>query len=154
MDFVSKFSMKYDNYTEVLPTLYPDNDTLVGVYRSALQKAFDTIAFVPNRDGNRLLKIGEVLVDKTGISMGIIPIDKILKHLNNKDNENFTKDSFVDDNGIVEYAYNQINLLDSKELIQLLADKATTSGISIQDDIKLIRFLYDYFQKPENTFDS
>ena len=153
LDFVSKFSRKYSNYTEVLPTIYPANDTLVGVYRNELQKAFDSIAFVPNRNGNRLLKIGDVLVDKTGISNGFIPIERMLRHLNIKNNSHFTDDSFVENEEIIEYAHNLINLFDSSDLIKLLADSATTSGISVQEDIKLIRFLFDYFQQPQNRND-
>jgi hypothetical protein len=154
LDFVSKISLKYANYTEVLPTIYPDYDTLVNVYRSALQKAFNAIAFVPNRDNNRLLRIREVLMDKTGVSKGIISLDRMLNHLNSKKNTHFSKDSFVDDNGILEYAHNLIYLFDSNELIHLLADKETISGISIQEDIKLIRFLSEYFKQPLNQLDS
>lgn len=154
LDFVSKFSEKYVNYTEVLPTIYPANDTLVGVYRSELQRAFDTVAFIPNREGNRLLKIADVLVDTTGISKGILPIERMLRHLNTKDNTHFTKDSFVDNEGIVEYAHNLINHFDSDDLICLLADNAAISGISIQDDIKLICFLFKHFQQSQNRPDS
>lgn len=152
--FVSRFSTKYANYTEVLPTIYPDNDTLVGVYRSELQKAFDSIAFVPNRNGERLLKLKEVLVDKTDISKGIISIERILTHINSKRSQNFTEDNFVDNDEIVEYAHNLINLFRSEELIKLLADREVTSGISVKDDIKLIRFVYEYFKQPENSLDS
>lgn len=154
LDFVSKISLRYANYTDVLPTIYPDYDTLVNVYRSALQMAFDTIAFVPNRNKNRLLRIREVLVDKTGVSKGIISIDRMLKHLNSKKNTHFSKENLVDDNGIVEYAHNLIFLFDSNEMIHLLADSETTAGISIQEDIKLIRFLSEYFQQPQNNIDS
>ena len=150
LDFVSRFSRKYSNYTEVLPTIYPDNDTLVGVYRNELQKAFDSIAFVPNREGGQLLKLKEVLVDKTCISKGTISIDRMLRHLNNKKNAHFTKDSFVDDDGIVGYAHNQINLFNSDDLIQLLADHETLQGITVQGDTKLIRFLYEHFNLPTN----
>lgn len=152
--FVSRFSTKYANYTEVLPTIYPDNDTLVGVYRSELQKAFDSIAFVPNRNGESLLKLKEVLVDKTDISKGIISIERILTHINSKRSQNFTEDNFVDNDEIVEYAHNLINLFRSEELIKLLADREVTSGISVKDDIKLIRFVYEYFKQPENSLDS
>ena len=154
LDFVSKFSRDYANYTDVLPTIYPDNDTLVGVYRSELQKAFDSIAFVPNRSGTSLLKLKDVLVDKTGISKGIIPIDKMLKHLNNKNNTGLTIDSFVDNEGIEGYAYNYINLFDSNDLVQLLSDSDITSGISVQDDIKLIHFLHNHFEQPSNQIGS
>ena len=151
LHFVSKFSKKYANYTEVLPSIYPDNDTLVSAYRSELQNAFDTIAFVPNRDEDCLLKLSEVLVDKTGISKGIIPIEKILTYLNQKKNAQFTMKNFVDNNGIVEYAHNLINLFDNNELLQFLADHSSTWGISVQDDIRLIHFLYEHFLLPENN---
>lgn len=149
--FVSKFSKKYANYTEVLPSIYPDNDTLVSAYRSELQNAFDTIAFVPNRNGERLLKLSEVLVDKTGISKGVIPIEKILAYINQKKSTQFTAENFVDNSGIVEYAHNLINLFDDDELLQLLADRNATWGISVQDDIRLLRFLYEHFRLSENN---
>ena len=153
LDFVSIFSRKYNNFTDVLPTIHPDNDTLVGVYRSALQEAFNSIAFVPNRNGNSLLKIGEVLVDRTGISKGVIPIERMLKHLNRRNNTTFTSDNFVENDGIVKYAQSQINLFDSEDLLKLLTDRETTSNISIQDNIKLIRFLYLFFQQsPINSY--
>lgn len=151
LHFVSKFSKKYANYTEVLPSIYPDNDTLVSAYRSELQNALDTIAFVPNRNGERLLKLSEVLVDKTGISKGIISVDRILTYLNQKKNAQFTAENFVDNNGIVEYAHNLINLFDNNELIQLLIDRSAIWNSSIQDIIRLIHFLYKHFQQPENN---
>lgn len=154
LDFVSKFSTQFANYTDVLPTLYPDSDTLVRVYRSELDRAFDTIAFVPNREGNRLLKLREVLVDKTGISKGIIPTHKFLDYFNKKNKTFLKQNSFVENEGIVEYASNQINLFGTEELLMLITDKSITNGISISDDIKLIRFLYNYFQNPANRSDS
>ena len=153
LNFVSQFSTKYANYTEVLPTIFPLYDTLVGVYLRELPKAFDSIAFVPNRNGKRLLKLKEVLVDKTGISKGIIPVERMLTHLNSKRSINFTENNFVDNNKIIEYAHDRINLIHSEELIKLLADREVTSGISVKDDIKLIRFVYEYFKQPENRLD-
>ena len=47
----------------MLPTLYPDNDTLVGVYRESLNHALSSIRFVPNRTGKTLLRLEDVLVD-------------------------------------------------------------------------------------------
>lgn len=154
LDFVSKFSTQFANYTDVLPTLYPDSDTLVRVYRSELDRAFDTIAFVPNREGNRLLKLREVLVDKTGISKGIIPTHKFLDYFNKKNKTVLKQNSFVENEGIVKYASNQINLFGTEELLMLITDKSITNGISISDDIKLIRFLHNYFQNPANRSDS
>lgn len=149
LHFVSKFSTNYANYAEVLPSIYPDNDTLVSAYRSELQNAFETIAFVPNRNGERVLKLSEVLIDQTGISKGIIPTEKILTYVNQKKNAQFTADNFVDNEGLVEYAHNLINLFDDDELLQLLADRNATWGISVQDDIRLLRFLYEHFQLVE-----
>lgn len=153
LDFVSHFSKKYSNYTEVLPTIYPDNDTLVGVYRGELQNAFNSIAFIPNRNGNRLLKLPEVLIDKTGASKSIISVERLLRHLNSKRNTHFTTENFVENEGIEEYARNLINLFEAKDLILLLADSNATAGISVQDDVKLIRFLHDFFGQLPNHSD-
>jgi len=151
LHFVSKFSRKYNNYTEVLPSIYPDNDTLVSEYRRELQNAFDSVAFVPNRTGERLLKLSEVLVDKTGISNGVISTGKVLDYLNESGNKQFTEDNFVENEGIVEYAHNHITLFDNKELLQFLAKRSSVAEISIQDNIKLIKYLYEYFQLPQNN---
>lgn len=90
------------------------------------------------------------MVDKTGISSGIISIDRLLRHLNNKNNAHFTKESIVDDEGIVRYAHNLINIFASDDLIKLLADNDVLQGITIQDDAKLIKFLYEHLNQPAN----
>ncbi len=151
LHFVSKFSKKYANYPEVLPSIYPDNDTLVTEYRNELKNAFDTVAFVPNCTGERLLKLSEVLVDKTGISNGIISTEKVLNYFNENSNVQFTAANLVDNEGIVEYAHNYITIFDRKELLQFLAKRSNIADISIPDDIKLIKFLHEYFHTSQDS---
>ena len=142
LEFVSAFSRKYSNYTEVLPNIYPDNDTLVGVYRKALQPAFHSVAFVPNRDGD-LLKIDDILIDKTGISKSVIPIGLFLRHVNSIWYTRFTNKSFVDDTSIIGCVLGSIKVFEDKHLSDLISDEAVASSISEQEDVRLINFLYE-----------
>lgn len=153
LDFVSKFSTQFANYTDVLPTLYPDSDTLVRVYRSELDRAFDAIAFVPNREGNRLLKLREVLVDKTGISKGIIPIDHILFTFNKIKGTQFTKDNLVDNNGIANYAREKVFIIKSEDIILILNTPNFTAEFSHIDNLKLINFLCNYCSELKDSAD-
>lgn len=154
LEFVSVFSKHFSNFSKVLPCLAPDNDTLVSEYKKALKNAFESVAFIPNRNGKILLKIGDVLVDKTGISKGIIPIDKLLTHINKTMHTHFTTDNFVENDGIVSYAHDYINIFGEEELLQLFMDREITSGMSIEDDITLVRFLFDYYDKSGIDMDS
>ena len=145
LEFVATFSRKYSNYTEVLPNIYPDNDTLVGVYRKALQPAFRSVAFVPNRDGD-LLKIDDILIDKTGISKGVIPVDLFLKHVNSIWYTRFTNKSFVDDTSIIGCVLGTIKVFEDKHLSDLISDEAIASSISEQEDLVLIKYLHEHAQ--------
>ena len=140
--FVTSFSRTYPNYIEVLPTQYPDNDSLVNVYRSALRLAFDTIAFVPNRNGNKYLMLSEVLVDCTGISNVSMSIPIFFDYINRILGVHFDGDNFVADNNIVKYAHDRIKIFETNDLEKMLLDEGVLFNISVIDDIKLVSFLY------------
>lgn len=144
LKFVACFSRQYSNYTEVLPTLYPDNDTLVGVYRESLNQALSSVRFVPNRTGNTLLKLEDVLVDETGISKGVVSTTRFLEHVNRVWNTSLTVENFVDDYKILDYAHDRVKRFGKDNLVRLLDDGSVISELSTSEDIKLIRFLYDY----------
>lgn len=144
LKFVASFSRKYSNYTEVLPERHPENDTLVGVYREALESVFTRIAFVPDRSGMKLLRIGEVLIDRTGVSTSVVSPDTFVRFVNKTYGTHYTKECLVDDTNFISYAHDKVRTFDSDGLIGLISDDCVTSGITVQNDIKLIRFLYGY----------
>lgn len=151
LEFVSKFSSQYENYHEVLPALYPDTDTLVREYRRELNDAFDSMSFIPNKKGNKLLKIGEVIIDKTGVSDGVISIDVLLKYLNNKYSATLTNDCFVNNVELENYSHSLINIIDCDALLDILGDRDSIKYMSLPQVSTLIQFLYEFFNKPENN---
>ena len=144
LKFISCISRQYSNYTEVLPTRHPDNDTLVGVYREALANAFNIVKFVPNINGNRLLRLKDVLVDKTGLSEGVLSKNKFVSLINKACGIHYTSDSLVSDKKIIAYAHDIVHVFDSDGLKGLLMDGSLTDGIDAEGDAKLIRYLHKY----------
>ncbi len=144
LKFVSLFSKKFANYSDVLPERFPENDTLTSIYRSSLEAAIGSTAFVPNRNGNKLLKLSEVLKDNTGISNGIIGPQEFLSHVNKKRERSFTVDSFVDDSRIIKYAHDIVCVFETKDIIRLISDNDVMKTLLPSDDASLIRFLYHY----------
>lgn len=146
LKFVAAFSKKYSNYTEVLPTRHPENDTLVSVYRDALENAFTRVAFVPNKNGNKLLCLEDVIIDKTGVSESVVSPETFVDFINKTYNTNYTKDCLIDDVKIITYAHDKVRTFDSDGLIGLISDESISSSLTIQDDVRLVRFLYGYCQ--------
>lgn len=144
LKFVSLFSKNYSNYTDVLPERFPENDTLTSVYRGCLEVALDSTAFVPNGNGNKLLKLSEVFKDNTGISSGIIKPREFLSHVNRRHEKRFTVDNFVDDNGIIKYAHDKVCVFETKDIIRLISDGDVMNSLSSSDDASLIKFLCQY----------
>ena len=153
LKFISLISRRYSNYCEVLPNLSPDYDSLTKQYSIELIKALNSIEFVPNYKGNRLLKLEEVLVDKTGFSeSGVIFSKLLLQHLNSRSGTSLSEDNYVDDAGIADYAEDYIILFDTEELVRFVADRTVLSSLSLQESIALIRFIYKYFSKADTRF--
>lgn len=151
LKFISCISRQYANYTEVLPTRHPDNDTLVGVYREALTNAFNAVKFVPNLNGNILLRLKDVLVDKTGLSEGVLSKEKFVSLINKACGTNYTSDWLVSDKKIIDYAHDIVHVFDSDGLKGLLMDGCLTDGIDAEGDAKLIRHLYKYCKSLSNS---
>ena len=74
-----------------------------------------------------------------------------MNYFNENSNVQFTAANLVDNEGIVEYAHNYITIFDRKELLQFLAKRSNIADISIPDDIKLIKFLYEYFHTSQDS---
>lgn len=144
--FVSTFSSKYHNFFEVLPKRYPESDTLVGVYREAMASAFSNIAFVPNKKGNKLLKLRDVLFDETGISNGVIAPQTFFKYFNKKRSVSFSEDNLVENQGVVSYAHDIVYLFGRNDLYELLGESSTYQGWNYNDDFKIVNYLYSYYK--------
>ena len=144
LKFISCISRQYSNFIEVLPTRHPDNDTLVDVYRESLANAFNIVKFVPNINGNILLRLKDVLVDKTDLSEGVLSKYKFVSLINKACGTHYTSDSLVSDKKIIAYAHDIVRVFDSDGLKGLLMDGSLTDGIDTEGDAKLIRYVHKY----------
>lgn len=144
LEFVASFSRNDSNYTEVLPKRPWPTDTLSGVFKSALESTLDKVAFVPDRSGKGLLRIGDVLVDKTGASTRLLSPNTFVSFVNKKKGTHYTKECLVGDPKIISYAQDKVRIFDSGDLLDLINDDFVTNHNSVKDYLKLIRFLFDY----------
>ena len=144
LEFVAKISRCYSNYAEVLPTRYPAHDALTDLYRSALVESFRNVAFVPNKAGSKLLKLGEVLIDTTGVTHSVIPATRIYEYINDYTHNTFSSDSLIDDNGLSDYAHDKVALIKQEDIIRILNAQRLFEGLEEEDNVKLIEFLYNY----------
>ena len=144
LDFIAKIANDYTNYPEVLPNRYPAHDSLTEVYREALEEELESIPFVPNTKRNRLLTIGEVLIDATGVFNSVIPTERMLAVINKTSQKQFTEDNFVNDDGLYNYAHDLVFTFKSDNIIQILSDSNILNGLSIENNIELVYFLCNY----------
>lgn len=145
--FVAYFSRNYYNYTEVLPAMYPDNDSLTNAYRDALELALDTIEFVPNKNGNKLLTVGDVLIDDSEISKHVLSEVDFLSYANTIWETNFDSDNLVEDKKIASYAHDRVKVFGTKELEKLLLDESIVPKLDLKSDNKLIHYLFEYTKR-------
>lgn len=145
--FVASFSRNYYNYTEVLPAMYPDNDSLTNAYRDALELALDTIEFVPNKNGNKLLTVGDVLIDDSEISKHVLSEVDFLSYANTIWETNFDSDNLVEDKKIASYAHDRVKVFGTKELEKLLLDESIVPKLDLKSDNKLIHYLFEYTKR-------
>lgn len=150
LKFISLISRRYSNYCEVLPNRFPDYDSLTKEYIFELKKALNSIEFVPNHNGNRLLKLEEVLVDKTEFSKtGAIFSKLLIQHLNSRTGNSLSEDNYVDDKGIADYSKDYIILFDTEELVHFIADRTVLLSLSLKENIVFIRYIYKYFSESD-----
>lgn len=153
LSFIAKIANQYTNYAEVLPHRYPAHDSLTDLYRNALEESFRVVPFVPNAKRNRLLKIGEVLIDKTGIFNSVIPSRQLYDFINKTTQKQFPEDNLVDDNGLSNYAHDKVTIIKSDDVIQILSDSHMMSELSAANDIELIQYLCHYSIGLKDTTD-
>ena len=147
LEFVGGFAKKYSNYAEVLPNRYPANDTLVNIYRMELEKALETTCFIPNKDGDKYLRINEVLFENTGI-IDVIGSQRFFSFINQNNPVSFSRQNIVATNeGILRYARDKVLLFDSDQLLRFLSSEETLRGIDLVTDISLIRYLRGYTEE-------
>ena len=143
--FVAQFSKKFSNYVDVLPQRYPAHDALTKCYRTALEESFNDVAFVPNADNSCLLKIKEVLIDAPDIYHSVIPSKHLFDYIETNTQKHFSENNLVTDTSICSYANDDyIVKIGWKDLLALLGEDDTTDGLSDNDDIELIQYLYTF----------
>jgi hypothetical protein len=148
LNFLATFSSKYDNYTDVLPTLYPDNDSLTNVYRSALNEALDKIAFIPDSKHKAMLKVKNAYIDYIGIT-DLLSTSVFVNFLNKKYNKCFDLNSLISNNGNIILKSYGVFVFDKEALFELFNDNDILSNINIETDSKFVQLLFQYYQDHE-----
>ncbi|MFM7372229.1 MAG: hypothetical protein ACKO2Z_31475, partial [Sphaerospermopsis kisseleviana] len=87
-------SSKYNKqFLKILPHKLDGSSALEKSFNRGYKQAIDTIAFVPNKNGE-LLKVSQAIFDKTNIS-DVISDQIFINYINLKQQNNFTIQSLV-----------------------------------------------------------
>ena len=120
------------------------------MFNEGFRKAIDEIAFIPNKN-NKLLKVKESVYDSTKLTE-IISHDVLIKYLNSKYNKQYTTDALLP-----EYTYAAklktlgVQIFSLDELDEFFRSDIFQENHSLEDNFKLISFLFDYVNRLKST---
>ena len=167
-------------FLSVLPRKLNGYNQLETHFNKGYNKAIETVAFIPNLEGD-LLKLSDALFDETNISE-FISKDLLLKYINEKGNNNYTKSSFIPklwplglirELGLKEFKVRDLNefftstifsdnhkLEENFNLISFLFNQSSKKGSDEDENeweyqLRNIAFIFDEnnkLQKPEHIY--
>lgn len=147
LSWIKDLSTIYANYYEILPQKsYGQTNALEKVFAVEMRKAIDDIAFIPRQcDVREKMLVSEALIDKIGFSKAV-NIENLIEHINRTYNRNSSPNDFTfppirNTRIFTEYG---VFVLDKDKVKVLLEDTQLFNGITVDSNIKLITFLYDY----------
>lgn len=119
-------------------------------FNEGYSKAIDKIAFLPNKN-NKLLKVKEAIYDSTKLT-DIISSDVLIKYLNSKYNKKYTTSALLP-----EYTYAAklktlgVQFFNLDELDEFFRSEIFQENHKLDDNFKLISFLFDYVSRLKST---
>lgn len=146
LTWVKDLSTTYRNYYEILPQKsYGQTNALEKVYSQEMQKAIDTISFIPRQcDTHKKILASEAIIDKIKFSEAV-NIEHLVEHINRTYNRNSSSDDFTlpvrSTRVLAEYG---VFVLDKDKVKVLLEDRQLFDNMTVDYNIKLISFLYDF----------
>lgn len=155
LTWVKDLSTTYKNYYEILPQKsYGQTNTLEEVFAVEMEKAIDSIAFIPRQnDAREKMLASETVIDKIGFSEAVSP-EKLIEHINRTYKCEFSVDNFtfpVKSTRI--FADYGVFVLDKDKVKTLLEDVQLFDEMTVDYNVKLIKFLYDFCTQNPNDAD-
>jgi len=148
-DWVSELASKGSKYNKQFLSIIPHKlggSLLECSFNEGYKQALETIAFIPNLNGD-LLKVKNTVFDKSNISEFINP-QTLINYINNKKQQQFTISSFVpylDPIGTLSRLGTEI--FDIEDLEGFFASDIFESEHQLQENFKLISFLNQQAQR-------
>lgn len=143
--WIATLSRRYSNYYEVLPKKsYGSSNDLLKSYRDAMKEAIRNIAFIPSMESAKLLRASETTIDRLGLST-LIGSSIILRYLNQKNGTDFDANSFATNKGVSVLKSYGVVTFDKDDLQDLFKTEDAFTSMSVEEDARLVKFLYDYY---------
>ena len=149
-EFISELANKSSKYNKqflkILPHKLDGFSALEKSFNRGYKQAIDTIAFVPNKNGE-LLKVSQAIFDKTNIS-DVISDQIFINYINLKQQNNFTIQSLVLDIEPIDALIRiGVKVFDIDDLEGLLVSDVFINEHLLEDNFILISFMYKQSQK-------
>ena len=136
-------------------TIIPDKlyfGELGSEFNKGFDKALSEIAFIPSTSG-KMLRVNEAVYDKTKIAE-LVSSDVLLKYLNEKYSTTFNSDSFIPEYSNSKKLKNLgVRIFGLEELDDFFGSEVFRSNHSLEDNFKLISFLFDYVKELKNSIE-
>ena len=146
LTWMSKISLKYKNYWEILPERsYGRSNTLDEIYEAEMEKAIMNIAFVPTLS-KKLVLAGDAVMDRMGLSSSI-SIETLMAHINRKYNKVYNTSSLVENvwKGSRILGDYGVFIFDKQKLKGIFEDEKIFKALDEELNIKLTNYLFDYY---------
>ncbi len=154
LTWIKELSTSYWNYYDILPKKnYGRTNALEKVYAKEMEKAIETIAFIPRlcNTKDKVLS-SSAIMDRIGFLDAIEP-NKLLEHLNREYNRNSCVDDFISPvRNYRLFSDYGVFILDKDKIKKILEDEQLFSEMTVDYNIKLITFFHNYIkQNPEES---
>lgn len=146
--WIKDVSSSYKNYWEILPEKsYGRGNSLEIIYENNMDKAIKEIAFIPSlQNVNCKVLASEAFMDRLGISEAI-SANALVNHINRTYSSSFDIKNQISNIWKGSKILNSygVFIFDKQKLKALFDDKNAFENISIELDVKLINFLFEYY---------
>lgn len=147
LKWIATISRENDNYFKVLPLPMDTSSPLDIVFNDALSQAINTIAFIPA--GHEIRKAIDVFIDRMGIA-SLFSSSIVAKHINRSYGKSFDEGGLIESKGITVFKKYGVFVFDKDCLKNFFDDGNALSGLTVDDDEKLVRYLYAFYADNES----
>lgn len=149
---LAKLNPKYSNQIYQLVLFEFRYSELEKSFSNGLKTALGRVPFIPNKQGE-LIKLGNALLDKTGISEQINPI-ALIDFLNTKKKKSFTLGSFIGyKRSISSLIKLGLTTFDVEDLDSFLGSEQFGQNYTPVDNYRLILYMINQIERSEEQSD-